>query len=70
MDKLASWTTLTNEINFSGVATYEKTITVAPEMLNNGLSVAFDFGQGTPSQDAAAGRVITPSWTRPSAKPP
>ena len=49
--QLASWTTLTNGIHFSGVATYEKTITVAPEMLNNGLSVAFDFGQGTPSQE-------------------
>ena len=51
MDQLASWTTLTNGNHFSGVATYEKTITVAPEMLNNGLSVAFDFGQGTPSQE-------------------
>jgi len=51
MDTLVSWTTLTNGIHFSGVATYEKTITVAPEMLNNGLSVAFDFGQGTPSQE-------------------
>jgi hypothetical protein len=56
MDKLASWTTLTNEINFSGVATYEKTITVAPEMLNNGLSVAFDFGQGTPEQGRGGGQ--------------
>ena len=51
MDQLASWTTLTNGIHFSGVATYEKTVTVVPEMLNNGLSVAFDFGQGTPSQE-------------------
>jgi len=51
MDTLASWTALTNEINFSGVATYEKTITVAPEILQAGLSVKFDFGQGTPSQD-------------------
>jgi hypothetical protein len=47
MDRLASWTTLTNEFNFSGVATYEKTITVAPEMLKDGLSVAFDFGPAT-----------------------
>ncbi len=56
MDKLASWTTLTNEIHFSGVATYEKTITVAPEMLNNGLSVAFDFGQGTLEQGRGGGQ--------------
>ena len=55
MDNLASWTTLTNEINFSGVVTYEKTLTVAPEMLKDGLSVSFDFGQGTPTQDQ--GRV-------------
>jgi hypothetical protein len=55
MDTLASWTTLTNEINFSGVATYEKTVTIAPEMLQDGLSVKFDFGQGTPTQDQ--GRV-------------
>ena len=56
MDKLASWTNLQSEINFSGVATYEKTITVAPEMLNNGLSVAFDFGQGTPEQGRGGGQ--------------
>lgn len=51
MDTLASWTTLTNEINFSGVATYEKTINVAPEMLKDGLSVWFDFGQEKPTQE-------------------
>jgi hypothetical protein len=51
MDTLASWTTLTNEINFSGVATYEKTVTVEPGMLQDGLSVSFDFGKPTPSQD-------------------
>jgi len=55
MDTLASWTTLTNEINFSGVASYEKTVAVAPEMLKDGLSVKLDFGQGTPTQDQ--GRV-------------
>jgi hypothetical protein len=51
MDTLASWTTLTNEINFSGVATYEKTVTVAPGMLQDGLSVSFDFGQATPLEE-------------------
>jgi len=51
MDRLASWTTFTNKINFSGVATYEKTITVAPEMLQNGLSVSFDFGPATPAPE-------------------
>ncbi len=51
MDTLASWTTLTNEINFSGVATYGKTIAVAPEMVQDGLSVSFDFGEGKPTQE-------------------
>ena len=55
MDKLASWTTLTNEIHFSGVATYEKTVTVAPEMLNAALALWLDFGQAKPMQDS--GRV-------------
>jgi hypothetical protein len=56
MDTLASWTTLTNEVNFSGVATYEKTVTVAPGMLNDALSVSFDFGQPKPSQERAGGQ--------------
>jgi len=58
MDTLASWTTLTNEINFSGVATYEKTVAVAPEMLKDGLSVKFDFGQGTPSQERGTAQGV------------
>jgi hypothetical protein len=56
MDKLASWTSLKDKINFSGVATYEKTITVAPEMLKDGLSVSFDFGQATVSQPGSEGQ--------------
>jgi hypothetical protein len=31
------------------VATYEKTITVAPEMLQDGLSLSLDFGTGKPT---------------------
>jgi hypothetical protein len=54
MDKLASWTSLSDKINFSGVATYEKTINVGPGMLSEGLSVNLDFGQGTPSQERGA----------------
>jgi hypothetical protein len=52
MDQLASWTTLTNETHFSGVATYEKTVTVAPEMLNDALSLWLDFGPETPTQES------------------
>jgi hypothetical protein len=51
MDKLASWTTLPDKINFSGVATYEKAVTVPPQILQDGLSVSFDFGQGTPTSE-------------------
>jgi hypothetical protein len=51
MDKLTSWIDLPNDKNFSGVATYEKTISVEPGMLNAALSVNLDFGQGTPSQE-------------------
>ena len=49
MDKLADWTSLPDKKTFSGVATYEKTIIVAPEMLKDGLSVSVDFGQATAS---------------------
>jgi len=55
MDKLVSWTDIKSNINFSGVATYEKTVAVAPEMLKDGLSLAFDFGQGKPT-GAGGGR--------------
>jgi hypothetical protein len=58
MDKLASWITLSDKINFSGVATYEKTVTVEPGMLNDGLSVSFDFGQETPTQDQGRAQGI------------
>ncbi len=52
MNQLASWTTLANEVHFSGVATYENAITVAPELLRDGLSLSFDFGQGKPTQES------------------
>ena len=55
MNKLASWLVLPNEVNFSGVASYEKTITVPAGMLNQGLSLSLDFGRGTPTQEQ--GRV-------------
>jgi hypothetical protein len=56
MEKLISWTAIKSNINFSGVATYEKTITVAPEMLKEGLSLAFDFGQPTATPGVAGAR--------------
>jgi glycosyl hydrolase family 106( putative alpha-L-rhamnosidase) len=65
MDTLASWITLTNEIHFSGVATYEKTVNIAPGMLNDALSVSFDFGQGKPSQERAGGQGYHASLDAP-----
>jgi hypothetical protein len=53
MDSLASWTTLKDEVNFSGVATYEKTFTVPKEMA--GLSLSLDFGTAKPNQDEGHG---------------
>jgi len=65
MDKLESWTSLPNKINFSGVATYEKTINVEPEMLQNSLSINFDFGQGTPAQERGGGQGFHAELTPP-----
>jgi hypothetical protein len=65
MDTLASWITLTNEIHFSGVATYEKTVNVEPGMLNDALSVSFDFGQPKPSQERAGGQGYHASLDAP-----
>jgi hypothetical protein len=56
MDPLVSWTALTNEIHFSGLATYEQTVTIAPEMLQPGVSVAFDFGPATASPPGSEGQ--------------
>jgi hypothetical protein len=55
LDKLASWTSLPDKTTFSGVATYEKTVTVAPVMLQNGLSVALDFGPATAAEPGSEG---------------
>ena len=52
MDKLTSWIDLPAEKNFSGVATYEKTISIAPEMLQSGLTQSFDFGSAAIPQSA------------------
>jgi hypothetical protein len=56
MDKLTSWIEVEGRANFSGVATYEKTITIAPEMLRAGLTLSLDLGQATAEQTSSAGR--------------
>ena len=65
MDKLTSWIDLPNEKNFSGVATYEKTVNVESGMLSDALSVSFDFGQGKPSQERAGGQGYHANFDAP-----
>ncbi|MCM3873174.1 MAG: hypothetical protein ND895_21025 [Pyrinomonadaceae bacterium] len=46
MDKLRSWTDDAQTRYFSGVATYERQVIVPDNLLQNGLRVALDFGEG------------------------
>ena len=55
LKSLSSWTDSDATRHFSGVATYEKTITVAPEMVAPGLTLSIDFGKATPSQTGGIG---------------
>jgi len=56
MARLTSWSELPDERNFSGVATYEKTVTAGPELLRNGLRLSVDFGSAT-ALPSPVGRV-------------
>lgn len=55
MDKLVSWTDDPATRGFSGVASYEKTVSVAPEMLKDGLSLSLNFGQVLAARDVRGG---------------
>jgi hypothetical protein len=57
MDHLRSWTDDEETRYFSGVATYKKDIDVKENMLQQGLVVRLDFGEGTaiPQQNLRAG---------------
>jgi hypothetical protein len=55
MAKLISWSENPATKNFSGVATYEKTVTIAPEMLKSGLTLSFNFGEVTAPQASGVG---------------
>jgi hypothetical protein len=48
MDTLRSWTDDDATRYFSGVATYEKNVTVPAAMIAKGLAVQLDFGEGRP----------------------
>ena len=47
VDHLRSWTDDEETRYFSGVATYEKNVDVKENMLQSGLTLRLDFGQGT-----------------------
>jgi hypothetical protein len=57
MDHLRSWTDDADTRYFSGVATYEKEIEVKESMLQEGIAVHLDFGEGQaiPVQPLKAG---------------
>lgn len=48
MDQLRSWTENEETRFFSGVATYERQVSVPESMLNKGLSLRLDFGETNP----------------------
>jgi hypothetical protein len=48
-DKLRSWTDDQTTRYFSGVATYEKDVTIPRKFLENSSSLRLDFGEGIPS---------------------
>lgn len=48
MDSLRSWTDTEETKYFSGVATYEKEVNVPDRLLQNGIRVRLDFGEGQP----------------------
>jgi hypothetical protein len=61
MDKLRSWTDEETTRYFSGVATYEREITVPNALLQKGRRVSLDFGEGrvNESQPSRAGMQAT-----------
>jgi hypothetical protein len=52
MDTLRSWTEDEETLYFSGLATYEKDVTVAESMLRSGWTLRLDFGEGKPAPQA------------------
>jgi hypothetical protein len=50
LERLRSWTEDDATRYFSGLATYEKQVVVPASMLQDGLAVRLDFGEGKPEQ--------------------
>jgi hypothetical protein len=49
MEQLRSWTAEPETSYYSGLATYEKTFTIAADLLNGGAKITLDFGETTPA---------------------
>jgi hypothetical protein len=49
MDHLHSWTDDESTRDFSGVATYERTVNVPPELLRGHTAITLDFGEAQPT---------------------
>jgi hypothetical protein len=69
MERLRSWTEDEATRGFSGVATYEKTITVPDEMLKPGQGLVLDFGKARSGRDRGA-RQTAAADGAPAGQPP
>ena len=62
---LRSWTEDEATRYFSGVATYEKTVSLPDSLLRDGLSLRLDFGEGQRIPNPAGGRARFQAWIEP-----
>ena len=60
--KLHSWTDNPETRFYSGRATYRKTVPVTPDLLQPGITVYLDFGEGTPVAEATQKHPGTRAW--------
>jgi hypothetical protein len=67
MERLRSWTEDEATLGFSGVATYEKTITVPDGMLRPGQGLVLDFGKARAGRDRGARQAAAGA---PAGQPP
>ena len=64
MEQLRSWTESEDTRFFSGLVTYEKTFGAPEEMLQAGLEVRLDFGEGKPVTETGRGTGMQ-AWLDP-----
>ncbi len=55
MDKLTDWTQVAGMQNFSGVASYEKKVTIAADALKPGVGMMLSFGNATGGGNGGGG---------------